>query len=79
MVVFSDATFNVRRFEFNLTGAMVWELCDGSLTVEEIVGRVMQEFPDTPPGNVRETVSAFLDRIESEWLVRTQKQIDQYA
>ena len=73
MVVFSDATFNVRRFDFNLVGGMVWEQCDGDLSAEEISARMTSEFPAVPVEVVRQTVVDFLHELEREWLVTTRE------
>lgn len=78
MVVFSSATFNIRRFDFNNTGARVWDLCDGTLTSQEIVERLRAEFSGDGGEEIQVAVFAFLDELEREWLVKPQRFLDEY-
>ena len=70
VVLFSDATFNVRRFDLNAVGFFVWELSDGKRTAAEIVERVSAAYPDESKTSVRTSVLAFLAELEREWIVR---------
>jgi hypothetical protein len=78
MVIFSDATFNVRRFDLNLVGGLAWELADGYRTVEAIINDVAAKFPKEPEAEVRGCILAFFHELEGEWLITTQEALASY-
>jgi hypothetical protein len=47
--------------QLNATAALVWRMCDGASTVEEIVTRVAREF-DCSVATVERDVRALVDR-----------------
>lgn len=49
-------------------GAVIWELCDGSRTVDDLVTAVCAEF-DGPPDVVRADVLAFVEDLTREELL----------
>jgi pyrroloquinoline quinone biosynthesis protein D len=49
-------------------GAMIWELCDGSRAVAEIVALLCDEF-DAPESTVREDVLEFIGDLRHERLL----------
>jgi len=49
-------------------GAAVWELCDGSRGIDELVGALCAEF-DAPPEIVRADVLEFVDDLQRERLL----------
>jgi coenzyme PQQ biosynthesis protein PqqD len=49
-------------------GAMIWELCDGSRSVSEIVATLCEEF-DAPELTVREDVLEFIGDLRHERLL----------
>ena len=78
MVIFSDATFNLRRFEFNEMGACLWEICDGEKTLKDIIEEVTGQFSDTDPSFIRASIEAFLNELEKEWLVLSGEELQTY-
>jgi hypothetical protein len=58
-----------RIFELNRTGARVWELLQDGEDAEGIVRRMVEEF-DVEDGLLEREVSAVLERLEAEKLVR---------
>ncbi len=47
----------------NATAALVWQLCNGELTVEEIIDLLANAYPearDAVPAQVRDTLQRFL-------------------
>jgi coenzyme PQQ biosynthesis protein PqqD len=50
-------------------GAMIWELCDGSLSVSDIVSRLCIEFDDASEATVRDDVLEFVADLRREQLV----------
>lgn len=49
-------------------GAMIWQLCDGSRAVAEIVGLLCEEF-DAPESTVQEDVLEFIGDLRREQLL----------
>jgi hypothetical protein len=48
---------------------MIWELCDGSLSVSDIVSRLCIEFDDASEATVRDDVLEFVADLRREQLV----------
>lgn len=57
-------------FALNEVGRRIWELCDGSATVAEIVSTVSAEY-EAPPETVRGDVFELLTDLEREGLLQT--------
>ena len=55
-------------FSLNDVGAVVWEMCDGTHTLAEVVEAVCAEF-DAPPDVVTSDVVALVEELASERLV----------
>jgi hypothetical protein len=55
-------------FSLNDVGAIVWTLCDGSHTVEDIIDALCAEF-EAPPERIGADVVALVDDLASEGLV----------
>jgi coenzyme PQQ biosynthesis protein PqqD len=55
-------------FALNEVGARVWELCDGSRSVAEIVGALGVEF-DAPHGTIENDVRELLEDLARDELV----------
>lgn len=53
---------------FNGTGSAIWKLCDGTLSVDDIVSRIVAEF-EAEPDVVRTDVHEFLDELASAKIV----------
>ncbi len=54
--------------QLNLLGGMIWNLCDGTRTIDGIVAELQREF-DVDEEVVRADVQAFIDDlIERKWL-----------
>ncbi len=49
-------------------GAMIWELCDGTRSVDQIVAAIRREF-DAPGSTVRADVLEFVDDLRRERLL----------
>ncbi|MFH1878106.1 MAG: PqqD family protein [Candidatus Omnitrophota bacterium] len=47
----------------NVTGIFIWDLLDGSVSIDEITGRIVEDF-DTPPGAARADCRSFLKDLE---------------
>ena len=56
---------------FNGTGSAIWKLCDGTLSVDDIVARVVAEFA-AEPDVVRADVREFLDELAAAKIVHEQ-------
>ncbi len=78
IVVFSDANFNLKRYEFNHTGARIWELLDGQRKVRDIVRCLCEEYPEVSAEIVETTVVSFISELQSHWLATSQDQLRQY-
>jgi hypothetical protein len=65
-VVISPAENTVRMF--NGVGSRVWELADGTRTVDEIVAVLTREY-EVAPAEARASVLGFLDELEAKSLV----------
>ena len=76
VILFSDATFNIRRFDLNLLAGTIWELSDGQRTVGDIVGIIANAFPTQPVEPLQAGVMTFLDDLEKEWLVMGRDALD---
>ena len=50
-------------------GSRIWELCDGTRTVSEIVGAIVQEY-DAPAAEIEGDVLELLNDLAAEKLVR---------
>jgi hypothetical protein len=57
-------------YTLNDVGSRVWELCDGSLTVAQVISQVCDEF-DAPPAQVQADVLDLVDTLSSEKLLVT--------
>jgi len=55
-------------FSLDDVGARVWELCDGTLTVSEVVVTLADEF-DAPHDTIRDDILELLGELETEALV----------
>jgi hypothetical protein len=55
-------------YTLNEVGSLVWELCDGSLTVAEVVARVCDEF-DAPAAEVTSDVLELVEHLADEKLL----------
>ena len=55
-------------FSLNEVGAHVWNLCDGSRTIAQVVDAVCAEF-DATPDEVTEDVVSLVDELASEKLL----------
>jgi Coenzyme PQQ synthesis protein D (PqqD) len=78
VVILSDATFNLRRFDFNEIGALLWEICDGKKTVRDIIAETTRQFPDADPSFIRTSIESFLNELEKEWLVLSVEELQTY-
>lgn len=78
VVVFSDAHFNLKRFEFNQTGARVWEMLDDARTVGEIVDDLQREYPEIPKDTIATAVVSFISDLEQQWLAVSQERLREY-
>jgi hypothetical protein len=58
----------------NNTGCFIWNLCDGSMSAEDIARRVAGEFPDAPGKRVSEEVGAFLEALKRRDLITEEQQ-----
>lgn len=56
-------------FELDPVGALIWELCDGDNTGDDIVARVVAAFPDAPPDVASRDVAEFLGQLLEAGLV----------
>jgi hypothetical protein len=65
-VIISPTENTVRMF--NTVGSRVWELADGTRTVDEIVSALTEEY-DVEPGPARESVLLFLEELEAKSLL----------
>jgi hypothetical protein len=52
----------------NPTARAIWELCDGTVEIEEVVDAIRQLF-DVPPGTVRSDVESVIEQFEAADLV----------
>jgi hypothetical protein len=55
----------------NQTASLVWGLCDGGRTAEEITALLVESYPEaaeTIPGNVETTLSQFLEYGVIKWV-----------
>lgn len=59
-------------YPLNSVGARIWELCDGALSVEEIVGVLALEF-DAPEATVRADAVEFVERLADARLVSIER------
>lgn len=55
-------------FSLNEVGGMVWELCDGTRTLADVVDAVCAEF-DAPDDVVADDVAALVEELASERLL----------
>jgi coenzyme PQQ synthesis protein D (PqqD) len=55
-------------FSLSEVGARIWELCDGSATVDEIVERIADEY-DAPLDTIRADTTRLLDELAAEGLL----------
>jgi pyrroloquinoline quinone biosynthesis protein D len=55
-------------FSLNEVGSRVWELCDGTRTVGDVVGVLAEEF-DAPGETIRDDVLELLEELAAEGLV----------
>jgi len=55
-------------FSLSEVGARIWELCDGSTSVDEIAQRVAEEY-DAPLETIRSDTLELVDELESEGLL----------
>lgn len=54
--------------QLNLLGGMIWNLCDGTRTIEQIITEIKEEF-DVDDETVRADVQGFVDDLlERKWL-----------
>ncbi len=61
---------NGQYFTLDEVGARVWELCDGSHRVAEVVSTLYAEY-DAPLNSIQTDVLELLDELASEQLVAT--------
>ena len=55
-------------YALNEVGSRVWALCDGSLTIAQVVARLCEEF-DAPPATVEADVVELVDHLATEKLL----------
>ena len=48
----------------NNTGALIWELCDGTHSIGEIVIAISERFPDVDMERIKNDVRKFFERLE---------------
>jgi len=77
-IVFSDAFFNIRRFDFNEIGSLVWEMIDGKRDINCIIKELSLQFPDEKTNSIQNTVLDFINELENEWLLHSQKTLKEY-
>lgn len=65
-VVISPAENTVRMF--NTIGSRIWELADGSRTIDEIAAVLVQEY-DVTPGTAAESVERFIEELAGKGLL----------
>ncbi len=53
---------------FNPVGSRVWELCDGSRTVDEVIDRIVAEY-DVDRARAQEDVVAFVEQLIAERVI----------
>lgn len=53
----------------NRVGYEIWKLCDGSLTLEQIIEKVKDEYPNVPPKVIKEDIANFINYIENLTLI----------
>jgi hypothetical protein len=53
----------------NVTGSVVWELCDGSRAPEQIAELISSSLPDAPLERVQVDVRALLERLLEAGLI----------
>ncbi len=58
-LLFNPDTGEVRVV--NPTGLLLWELCDGTHEVEDLVGALAEEFREVPADEIRHDVTAFTE------------------
>ncbi|MGQ9619629.1 MAG: PqqD family protein [Bacteroidales bacterium] len=56
-------------YTLNETGAFIWELIDGKMTVEEIIGEVIKEF-DTDRKTATRDVFDFINSMEKYLIIK---------
>ena len=77
MIILSDATFSLRRFELNGWG-IYFDFGRGQRTVTQIENAVIQAFPMISKGEIRKTVDRFIDELEREWLIKNQDELSKH-
>jgi hypothetical protein len=55
--------------QLNPTARQIWEMCDGTHQVEEIVATVARMFPNAPTETVRGDVEKMLDQFADKRLI----------
>ena len=71
LVKFLSRFFDIpeeRSFRFNPLGAMVWELCDGSHSVEEIKGVIMKR-SKSDEKDIEKRLIRFINRLSANDLI----------
>ena len=47
----------------NPMGSVIWHLCDGSHTLEEIERKIFEKYPEIPDETIREALINFIQRL----------------
>ena len=66
-LIFNPDTNQIRVL--NATGLVVWELCNGSLTGDQIAAALGQRFDATPDTDVTADVTQFLELLQRDGFV----------
>lgn len=66
--LFFNPDTNNRRFS-NAVGAAVWELCDGTRDLSQIVWKICQAFEGASPDDVAGDIAALLQNMEAEGFI----------
>lgn len=53
----------------NRVGYEVWKLCDGSLTLEQIIEKVKGKYPDTPAEIIKKDIIDFINYMKNLALI----------
>ncbi len=54
----------------NKTGKIIWQLCDGSCSGDEIVEIFFSKFTDTPKDELKTDIETFIDSLlKKRWLI----------
>lgn len=74
--LFFDPDMNRRRFS-NAVGAYVWQLCDGTHDLEQIVDAVCAAFEGASPDSIAADVRALLQGMEADhFIIQVNKRQD---